>query len=377
MVLITLTVYFSTVKAHVPEKLSYQAVIRDENNQLVRDTNVGMRISILRGSATGTAVYIETHTPMTNANGLVTIEIGTGNVVSGNFSTIDWANDIYFIKTETDPAGGTNYTITGTSQVLSVPYALHAKTADSISGGVTETDPVYSSSQAANITAADITKLSNLSGTNTGDQTISRTGLTVTLTHGGSYQDSVNVYTAGDGIDITNNVVSKHKYHVGDFAQGGIVFWVDETGEHGLVCAKSNFTSLLRWWAGSYIYTMATGDGPYAGELNTAIIIAGQGEGNGIIYAARGCNELQITEGGKTYGDWYLPSKAELFLMYKNRAIINATATAHGGSAFGTFAYWSSTESWSGAAEICHFSDGSFSHGDKSYSYRVRAIRAF
>ncbi|MEA3508406.1 MAG: FISUMP domain-containing protein, partial [Synergistota bacterium] len=121
----------------------------------------------------GTAVYVETQTPTTNVNGLVSIEIGAGTVQSGDFTTIDWANGPYFIKTETDPAGGTNYTITGTSQLLSVPYALHAKSADTVTGTITETDPVFFGSEAANITATDITNLGNLSGVNTGDQDLS------------------------------------------------------------------------------------------------------------------------------------------------------------------------------------------------------------
>jgi len=116
--------------AQSPEKMSYQAVIRDGNNKLVTNSAVGMRISILQSTITGTSVYVETQTPTSNANGLVTIEIGAGIIVSGTFSTINWANGPYYIKTETDPTGGTNYTITGTSQLLSVPYALHAKTAD-------------------------------------------------------------------------------------------------------------------------------------------------------------------------------------------------------------------------------------------------------
>ncbi len=186
--------------AQSPEKMSYQAVIRNSSDQLVTDTQIGMQISILHGSANGTAVYVETQTPSTNANGLVSLEIGAGTT-SDDFSSIDWANGPYFIKTETDPAGGTSYTITGTSQLMSVPYALHARTAETVSSetdplftawdkstgiAITESqvldmgsyiedevDPTFSISEASNITATDIANLSNLSGTNTGDQDIS------------------------------------------------------------------------------------------------------------------------------------------------------------------------------------------------------------
>ncbi|MBN2212975.1 MAG: hypothetical protein JW723_01915 [Bacteroidales bacterium] len=150
-----------TIRAQSPEKMSYQAVIRNSSNALVTNTQVGMRISILKGLATGTAVYAETHTPTTNANGLVSLEIGSGAVENGDFASIDWANDTYFIKTETDPSGGTNYTITGTSQLLSVPYALHAKTAESITGTLSEADPVFTGSAASGITNQDITSWNN------------------------------------------------------------------------------------------------------------------------------------------------------------------------------------------------------------------------
>jgi len=109
--------------AQSPQKLSYQAVIRDASNKLVVNHQVGMQISVVQSSEDGTVVYTETQTPTTNANGLVSIEIGGG----AGFATIDWAYGPYFIKTETDPAGGTSYTITGVSQLLSVPYALYAE----------------------------------------------------------------------------------------------------------------------------------------------------------------------------------------------------------------------------------------------------------
>ncbi len=158
--------------AQSPEKMSYQAIIRDANSELVTNQTVGTRISIIQATVSGTVVYTETQTPTSNANGLISIEIGTGTT-SDDFSGIDWTSGPYFIKTEADPNGGTDYTITGTSQLLSVPYALHSKTAESLTGTINEADPIYTDSEAANITAADIVNLDNLSGTNTGDQDIS------------------------------------------------------------------------------------------------------------------------------------------------------------------------------------------------------------
>ena len=120
----------TSIFAQAPQKMSYQAVIRNSSNALITSAPVGMQISILQGSSTGTAVYVETQTPSTNANGLASVEIGGGTVVSGNFSAINWANGPYFIKTETDPTGGTAYTITGTNELMSVPYALNAANAN-------------------------------------------------------------------------------------------------------------------------------------------------------------------------------------------------------------------------------------------------------
>jgi hypothetical protein len=127
LTLATALLITACIFAQAPEEMSYQAVIRDAGNVLVSNQAVGMQISILQTTANGTAVYVETQTPTTNANGLVSIEIGMGNVVSGDFSTIDWSDGPYFIKTETDPTGGISYSITGTSELLSVPYALYAE----------------------------------------------------------------------------------------------------------------------------------------------------------------------------------------------------------------------------------------------------------
>jgi len=119
------------------KKFSYQAVIRDNSNILVINTEVGIQISILQGSEIGTAIYSEQHDALTNANGLVSIAIGLGTTID-NFESINWANGPYFVKTEIDPTGGEDYTITGTSQLLSVPYATHVKTAENgLMNGIT------------------------------------------------------------------------------------------------------------------------------------------------------------------------------------------------------------------------------------------------
>ena len=145
--------------AQAPNKMSYQAVVRDAADQLLANKAIGFQVTIEQGTAGGAAVYVETFTPTTNANGLVTLEIGTGNIVSGDITTIDWENGPYFIKTETDPTGGTSYSLAGTTELMSVPYALHARKAaiaDSVVGGTTESDPVFTASPAGGISGSDI-----------------------------------------------------------------------------------------------------------------------------------------------------------------------------------------------------------------------------
>ena len=133
------------ILAQVPERMSYQAVVRNNKNELIVNRQIGLRISIIQGDFNGPEVYREIFhpNPVTNANGLFTAEIGSGTPLLGAFSSIDWANGPYFIQSEIDTTGGTNYTITGTTQMLSVPYALHAKTAETFSGTITETDPAF------------------------------------------------------------------------------------------------------------------------------------------------------------------------------------------------------------------------------------------
>jgi uncharacterized protein (TIGR02145 family) len=112
-----------------PDRIPYQSVIRNSSGALLADKPVGLKMSILRGSPTGTVIYAETHRDTTNTYGLAQVDIGSGTVVSGTISGIDWSQGPFYIRVETDPNGGTNYQIVGTTQLLSVPFSLFTKSA--------------------------------------------------------------------------------------------------------------------------------------------------------------------------------------------------------------------------------------------------------
>ena len=143
--LIAIVFTVAIAKAQAPQKMSFQSIVRNSSGVLVTNHSVGLRLSILQGSISGTAVYVETQTATSNANGLVTLQIGGGTVVSGTFSSIDWSAGPYYIKSEIDPTGGTSYGVVGTTQLLSVAYALYANTAGSLGGGSGAHMAVYSS----------------------------------------------------------------------------------------------------------------------------------------------------------------------------------------------------------------------------------------
>ena len=111
-----------------PQAMSYQAVIRAENGDLITNSEVRVRISILQNDESGPEVYAEEHLSTTNSNGLISLEIGKGDILSGLFDTINWSLGNYYVQVETDPEGGFNYGISQTSKLLSVPYAFYAET---------------------------------------------------------------------------------------------------------------------------------------------------------------------------------------------------------------------------------------------------------
>ena len=179
--LLAMTVF--SARSQAPDMMSYQAVIRNVSNNLVVNKTVGVKISILKGGVNGTPVYVESHSVRTNANGMVSLYIGNGDVSQGAFSSIDWASGLFFIKTETDPDGGSNYTISGTSQLLSVPYALYAKSAgNSFDGDYNKLTNAPLLSQVA--TTGSYNDLTDLPE----KQQLSINGNTISLTDGGSIQ---------------------------------------------------------------------------------------------------------------------------------------------------------------------------------------------
>jgi hypothetical protein len=436
-ILFLVFLYAGSMNAKAP--WAYQFIMRDHNNQLLTHQSVGVQITILKDSLSGTPVYRERHFPQTDSKGSVVVEIGSGNPLEGDFSLIDWKAGSLYITTETDPIGGSNYIYSNTSPLLSVPFAMHSRTAHQLSGIPNETDPLFSSGAASQITTnkkenwdeaynwgnhtASYTRSSqkidlggiehdletnpvwqlgtvdsvtfqngisggtiNTSGTIglTGPMlslhNLNNNGLIVRASDGQLYSRQL---VAGPGIVITQNdiapIINIKRYSVGDFAFGGIVFYVDRFGKHGLVCAITDQSTGVRWDAGSGSITFARDNGEYTGETNTMVIIATQGRGDGATYAAREATEYSIGSTSSGFiGGWYLPSPRELQLMYENRAAINAAAIANGGTAFANEIYWTSRETTSTRAWNLNFSTGSSSSlGAKSAERRVRAVRAF
>lgn len=173
---------------------------------------------------------------------------------------------------------------------------------------------------------------------------------------------------------------AERKYSIGDFAHGGIVFWIDKTGRHGMVCAKVDQSAGAKWFPDPRGYALSKSADHYlrSSRKNTELIIAAQAEIGSTepAYAARICHDLQITEGGATYDDWQLPSIRALNQIYIHRMTINAVATENGGTELAPANYWSST-SIGNQAWTQNFRNGIQGYYSKAFSYRVRAVRAF
>ena len=253
--------------AQAPEKMSYQVVIRDANNALVTSQQIGIQMTILQ---VNTAVYEETHTPTSNTNGLVSLEIGTGTVISGSFTAIDWSAGTYFIKTETDPTGGTNYTITGTSQLLSVPYALYAETSN-------DTPAVALNTAKVSYTEAAVSANIAVSA-NTAKTVISL-----------EQSDAIVANTAKVGY-------TQPTYLVNNFYEelGGYIIEVSASGKHGIVAAR-----------------LDQGTSNWYNAINSL------------------SNPDNHDAEGAEFKDWRMPTNRELNLMYVNKSEVGGLTDAY------------------------------------------------
>ena len=157
-------------------------------------------------------------------------------------------------------------------------------------------------------------------------------------------------------------------HFIGESYGGGIVFYIYDNGQHGLIAATADQSTGIRWYGGTSTNTRARADGVGAGLKNTAIIIANQGPVDGNAFAATVCNEYSVTVAGVTYGDWYLPSKHELNLLFINRVAVGG---------FSSVFYWSSSEVSIANAWLQDFTNGNQGSGIKNLAHYVRAVRAF
>ena len=317
----------------VPESFFYQAIVRNAIGQALDSQSVSVRVSILKGSETGNAVYVETHTATTNASGQIGLQVGGGIVLSGLMSQINWLAGPYFIKTETDTIGGSNYSINSISQIQSAPYALFA--ANGPAGPQGPQGPV-------------------------GGQ--GPIGLAGPIGQPGPKGPTG---TPGNG---------GFTHYVGEKFGGGVVYHVykDASGaEHGLIVSITN-QGVNKTWS-NVINSPTNGKSSHNGLANSNAVVAQTGH---LSSAARLC--LNFVSGG--FSDWYLPSKLELQMIAKNLYNINKSLSTISGASE-LFVpqdnyYWSSTEytletAWRLYAG-CYLKTIS-----KANFASVRAIRAF
>jgi len=383
--IINSTIYSSIAQS--PERFSYQAIIRNTTNNIVSNQPVRIRISILQSSAAGASVYTETHTPTTDVNGLVTLEIGSVVVPDfGVFAGINWSAGPYFLKTEIDPAGGTSYTITGTSQFLSVPYALYAKTADYNN---LSNKPVLDGSETKVVAGTSI----SVTGSGTIASPYQGSFHTQSLTE--EQRDDIISPTAGQFIWCNNcgpsgetqvfngtiwtnltggTTAPPFPPALGELYLGGVIAYLFVPGDlgyvvgetHGIIAALSDQSTGAEWGCTMGI-PGADAQDIGTGAQNTIDIVNNCAEAG---RAARICSEyINSNTGTGVFSDWFLPSNKELEKLYLNRAAI--------GNFNLTKSYWSSTEVLAAKAMSYHFGSAANQAVVKDELYNVRAIRYF
>ena len=300
--LLTFFAQLFNLLSQAPQSFNYQAVIRDSSNSIISNQDIGVQIAILQGNANGNSVYTEIFSETTNDYGLINLQLGSG-ISTDDFNTISWENGPFFIETSIDVNGGSNYLLMGATQIMSVPYAIHSSTStNSLNDSVQDDD-------------AD---------PNNELQALSLSNDTLYLSNGGfvdlsSYsQDSINVYSAGSGITIINNIISVEScnYNLGQYysSLGGVVIYLESNGCHGIVADTADlgtFRQPIHEDSDTYFYKCDL-DFPYAGKFNTPKIVSlSTSWGDTAVNCAMACQNS--TRYG--FSDWYAPSLSELLLI--------------------------------------------------------------
>jgi hypothetical protein len=406
-----------TIFAQAPQGFNYQATVRNSSGALLLNQIVLVKFNILQNSTTGTTVYSETQTANSDDLGHISLVVGQGTATTGTFSAINWGNGTYYLGIELNTGAG--YVAMGTTQLISVPYALYAQSSGNgltipsgtnvgdvltwngtswvssssvlpiVTTNTISTISVNSAVSGGNVTSqggSTVTArgicfsispnptLSNSYTTNsagTGTFTSNLTGLTPNTTYYVRAYAS-NSYGTAYGVQRTFTTLTAPSVTVGQSFQGGVVGYIYQPGDpgyvagetHGIIASTSDIGSQIIWSSPSSIINATTGGALGTGLSNTNLLVSTFG--TSISYAAKICSDL--VQGG--YSDWFLPSYSELLSLYPNKSLIGGFTTNY---------YWTSSKDGAQgtSAFIVGFSIGDVFSVSNSNTNYVRAVRYF
>ena len=381
-----------------PESFTYQAVARN-SGVIIANQTLGFRVKILQGSPSGPSIYTEYFTPTTNAYGLVNLEIGTG-ASSYDFSAINWGNGSFFIETSIDFSGGFSYAVMGSSQLLSVPYAIYSKFAENISNDLVDDADADPNNEIQAVKFVNDTLYLTNGGQvylgayaidlvddadadpNNEIQAVSFVNDTLYLSNGGQvYLGAYAIDLVDDADSDPNNeielplggnngqvlqtdgsgnyvwtgqldstaianmgFVAEKTYTIGLYPElGGYVFRVSPGGNHGLVAETQDQTTFSAVYIPSNFSSWYQAQNVISSPSNHSLA-------------------------GQKFSDWRLPTFNELNELYPYSLIIGG---------FSSVKYWTSTENETDDSHVVDFSNGTYRTPLKRLSYKVRSVRDF
>lgn len=316
--------------AQAPEAFNYQAVMRDTAGEALVNSTIGLQFKLHQGTAGGAVVYSEAHSTTTDDLGLIALVVGDGTPGIGTFAAIDWSVGPYFLEVGVDLTGGNAYQGIGTSQLRSVPYALHARSAD-VDGSETK------------------------------------------------IIGGVNVNLTGTGTTLSPYVINANGGHyVGELFGGGVVFWVDHTRQHGLICSMMDLSQSQAWSNVTAVGIGAAAQSHWNGLGNTVAIV---NQPQHTTSAAQLCLDyINSPYGTGVFTDWYLPSIGEARHLVNSMFEVQRALDTDGNpltTALSNGPYWSSSEYSNANANSFNSTGTATDLGIKSASLYVRAVRVF